>query len=170
MTEYNYNAIDFDTAVQVDNYPWGFKLRTSVRYWIETNKKGNRFIRCTLNPKTDKWCKPKMSTYSSVMVMTIEEKEDKTYISYEGIGNGSTIEKVCLFENTHKDNLNNLQLKQICKLKAYSAVMENVSFSFKSATTDQEIEESDKKQEKALNTIHGVANKIYNQCLIKNNL
>ena len=111
-----------------------------------------------------------MSTYSSVMVMTIEEKEDKTYVSYEGIGNGSTIEKVCLFENTHKDNLNNLQLKQICKLKAYSAVMENVSFSFKSATTDQEIEESDKKQDEALNAITNTANKIYNQCLIKNNL
>ena len=38
--KYNYNAIDFDTGVQVDNYPWGFKLKTSVRYWIETNKKG----------------------------------------------------------------------------------------------------------------------------------
>ena len=167
---YNYNAIDFDTGVQVYNYPWGFKLKTSVRYWIETNKKGNRFIKQTLNPKTNKWCKPKMSTYSSVMVLTIEEKEDKTYVSYKGISNFSTIEEVCLFENTHKNNLNNLQLKQICKLKSFHAVMENVEVSFKSVTTDQEIKESNKKQDEALNAITNTANKLYNQCLIKNNL
>ena len=168
--KYNYNAIDFDTAIQVDNYPWGFKLRTSVRYWIETNKKGNRFIKQTLNPKTDKWCKPKMSTYSNVMVMTIEEKDNKTYVSYKAISNFSSIEEICLFENTHKDNLNNLQLKQICKLKSFYAVMENVEVSCKVITTDQEIEESNRKQDEALNVITNAANKLYNQCLIKNNL
>ena len=111
-----------------------------------------------------------MSTYSNVMVMTIEEKDNKTYVSYKAISNFSSIEEICLFENTHKDNLNNLQLKQICKLKSFYAVMENVEVSCKVITTDQEIEESNRKQDEALNVITNAANKLYNQCLIKNNL
>jgi hypothetical protein len=41
--KYIYNAVDFDTAIEVDNYPWGFRLKTKVRYWIESNNKGDRF-------------------------------------------------------------------------------------------------------------------------------
>ena len=57
--EYVYGAKDFDTAVEIGNYPWGFRLRTKVRYWIETTNRGDRFVKCTLNPKTNQWCKPK---------------------------------------------------------------------------------------------------------------
>ena len=61
-----YNKDSFENSVEVENYPWGFKLKTKKRYWIETNKRGSRLVSCTLNPKNNQWCKPKASTYSEV--------------------------------------------------------------------------------------------------------
>lgn len=58
----------------VENYPYGFTLRTKIRYWIESNKKGDRFISQTLNPKTNLWNKPKASTYSNIVVLCLDEK------------------------------------------------------------------------------------------------
>lgn len=58
-----------ETAYVVDDYPYGFRLRTSIRYWLETNKHGTRFVSQTLNPKTGAWNKPKASTYSELGVM-----------------------------------------------------------------------------------------------------
>ena len=54
---YIYNKDSFENSVEVDNYPWGFRLKTKKRYWVETNKKGSRFMSCTLNPKNNQWCK-----------------------------------------------------------------------------------------------------------------
>ena len=48
----------------VDDYPYGFRLRTQIRYWIETTNRGDRFCSQTKNPKTGRWNKPKKSTYS----------------------------------------------------------------------------------------------------------
>ncbi len=65
-----------DTAYVVDDYPYGFKLRTSIRYWIETaGRKGQRFVSQTKDPKRGVWNKPKASTYSPVVVMGLDEKE-----------------------------------------------------------------------------------------------
>ena len=74
-----YGHSSFDSGYVVTNYPWGFRLKTSRRYWIETTNRGDRFCYATLNPKTDQWCKPKKSTYSAVMVMCLNEKEHVTY-------------------------------------------------------------------------------------------
>lgn len=63
-----------ETAYRVDNYPWGFKLRTSKFYWIETTKKkGDRFCSYTIDPRTGKACKPKKSTYNSFMFLYVDE-------------------------------------------------------------------------------------------------
>jgi hypothetical protein len=51
----------------VDDYPYGFRLRCSVRYWIEYHKThGCRMMSQTTNPKRPGtvWNKPKASTYS----------------------------------------------------------------------------------------------------------
>ena len=62
--------------LEVSNYPWGFRLKTKRRTWIETNKtKGDRVCFSTLNPKTDKWCAVKKSTYNAVDVLLIDENE-----------------------------------------------------------------------------------------------
>ena len=57
MSKYVYDKNSFDNALEVSNYPWGFRLKTKRRTWIETDKnKGDRVCFCTLNPKTNKWC------------------------------------------------------------------------------------------------------------------
>jgi hypothetical protein len=55
-----------DTAFLVDDYPYGFRLRCKMRYWLEFNKThGVRLFSQTSNPKKAGlvWNKPKASTY-----------------------------------------------------------------------------------------------------------
>jgi hypothetical protein len=64
-----------NTAYEVKDYPYGFRLRTSIFYWIETKKgKGDRFGSYTINPKTGKANAPKYSTYSPFLYMYINEE------------------------------------------------------------------------------------------------
>lgn len=55
-----------ETAYVVDDYPYGFRLRCKIRYWLEFQpKKGFRFWSQTSNPKRgDIWNKAKASTYA----------------------------------------------------------------------------------------------------------
>lgn len=56
-----------ETAFLVDDYPYGFRLRCKIRYWLEFKaKKGVRFVSQTSNPKLPGlvWNKPKASTYA----------------------------------------------------------------------------------------------------------
>lgn len=39
--KYLYQHISQETAKIVEDYPWGFRLRTTIRYWIETKKARN---------------------------------------------------------------------------------------------------------------------------------
>ena len=65
---------DEASAYVVVNYPWGFVLKTSHRYWIETRTGfGQRLATQTLNPKSNRWCKPKYSTYCNAVVLYIDE-------------------------------------------------------------------------------------------------
>ena len=55
-----------ETAYVVDDYPYGFRLRCKIRYWLETHKRlGVRMVSQTSNPKVAGlvWNKPKASTY-----------------------------------------------------------------------------------------------------------
>jgi hypothetical protein len=62
------NHVSPETAYVVADYPYGFRLRCKIRYWLEYNPKhGFRFMSQTTNPKRpqlgDPWNKPKASTY-----------------------------------------------------------------------------------------------------------
>jgi len=55
-----------ETAYIVDDYPYGYRLRCKIRYWLEYHpKRGFRFVSQTTNPKRsgEVWNKPKPSTY-----------------------------------------------------------------------------------------------------------
>jgi hypothetical protein len=55
-----------ESAFVVDDYPYGFRLRCKIRYWIEYKAKlGFRCMSQTTNPKRpgEVWNKPKASTY-----------------------------------------------------------------------------------------------------------
>lgn len=69
-----------ETAYEVKDYPYGFRLRTSIFYWIETKPgKGDRFCHYTINPKNGKPNAPKYSTYSTFMYMYLNEEGHVTY-------------------------------------------------------------------------------------------
>ena len=65
-----------DTAYVVADYPYGFRLRCSIRYWIETSAThGQRVMSQTTNPKIAGrvvWNKPKASTYSNLKVLYLD--------------------------------------------------------------------------------------------------
>ena len=55
-----------ETAYLVESYPYGFRLRCKIRYWLEHHpKRGFRLVSQTTNPKRpgEVWNKPKASTY-----------------------------------------------------------------------------------------------------------
>lgn len=87
------------TAFVVDDYPYGFTMRTKIRYWLEYKaKKGWRFVSQTLNPKTGAWNKPKASTYTEWgAAMYLDEKG---HVQWEGVGVYSDDRKFLSFVTT----------------------------------------------------------------------
>lgn len=64
------------TRHKVENYPYGYTLKTDKFYSLEfKSMKGFRLVEQTLNPKTDKLNKPKKSTYSPVMLLTVDSDD-----------------------------------------------------------------------------------------------
>ena len=56
-----------ETAYVVADYPYGFRLRCQIRYWLEVHPKhGTRLMTQTSNPRVSGlvWNKPKASTYA----------------------------------------------------------------------------------------------------------
>ena len=87
FTETLTGHVNQESAFVVDDYPYGFRLRTSIRYWIETKKgHGQRFCSQTLNPKTGKWNKPRAGTYHVIAVMI--RNPANGHVSYETLSSG----------------------------------------------------------------------------------
>lgn len=90
--------VDEESAHLVDDYPYGRRMRCEIRYWVDTALKGaatgqQRFVSQTTNPKaaTRVWNAPKRSTYSSLVVLFLNEDEhvkhwhvDEHHITPEG--------------------------------------------------------------------------------------
>lgn len=56
-------------VVNVENYPYGFKLRTTLFDSMDFNKsKGYRHVTQTIDPRSNKLNKPKKSTYYALLV------------------------------------------------------------------------------------------------------
>jgi hypothetical protein len=88
-----------ETAHTVADYPYGFRLRTSIRYWIETKKgQGQRFVSQTLNPKTGRWNNPKPGTYSAITVMFAD---DEGHVHCDGLTGYSREEDIDRVELTY---------------------------------------------------------------------
>ncbi len=64
------------TAYVQADYPYGFKLRCERLCWLERHdRRGYRFVTQTSNPKKPgTWNKPKMSTYTMLAVMGLDEE------------------------------------------------------------------------------------------------
>ena len=71
------------TAYVVPDYPYGFRLRTQIRYWVESKKNfGQRFVSQTLNPKTGKWNAPKAGTYHEAVVLLVNSDDTSPEFGY----------------------------------------------------------------------------------------
>lgn len=98
------------TAFVVADYPYGFTLRCQMRCWIETNKKGQRYVTQTSNPKSGGWNKPKASTYSHLGVMY--QTEDG-HVHYDAASLFSGEEKWNDFVRKYSDGLKGAYAQQM---------------------------------------------------------
>lgn len=111
-----------ETAYKVDNYPYGFKLRTSIFYWIETTPKlGDRFCSATLNPKNGKMNAPKKSTYYALMYMFLNADNHVKFTCVHKMDMGSgTVVKFA--ESMGIENMNKEQIKRYNELMGINEV------------------------------------------------
>ena len=93
-----YGHEDEASAYVVDDYPYGFRLRTKIRYWLESSpSRGWRFVSQTLNPKNGRWNAPKKSTYMEwAGAMYLDEQG---HVQWTGLGRYSDEEKFLDFVN-----------------------------------------------------------------------
>lgn len=94
-----YGHTSEDSAYNVSDYPYSFKLRCRIRYWLESSpNKGYRFVSQTENPKTLRWNAPKKSTYHKVcMCMYLDEKG---YVQYAVVNEYTSAEDALKFVHT----------------------------------------------------------------------
>lgn len=153
--KYLFNHISEDTAYLVNDYPYGFRLRTQIRYWIETTKNGDRFCSQTLNPKTGRWNKPKKSVYRAVMVMVLK---DNNHIAYTGFSLGWDKEAdiQAFIEKVGIDNLSEQQLNQCIRGKALSRTQDKIIWEIGPAVshTSEEAKAYAEEQEKTKQNIN----------------
>ena len=186
MTKYIYNKDSFENSIEVQNYPWGFRLKTKRRTWIETNKnQGDRVCYSTLNPKTQKWCAVKKSTYGAVYVLYFDENEHIKSLGLSKCAYKKELEEFTSIIDC--ESLSVLQKKQLERIKAIQKVMEKVTVSFskvseynlsdpldlirmKRDNNSPETKEREEEQSKVKAQITSAINSTYNQAIIKNNL
>jgi hypothetical protein len=86
-----YGYTSEEKSYLVPDYPYGFRKRTEIRYWIEENKKkGRRFVSQTLDPDRRRWNKPKASTYTeSPAVMYLDEKGHVVWSQFDSTRGGA---------------------------------------------------------------------------------
>ena len=95
-----------DTAYVVNDYPYGFRLRCKIRYWLEENKRGARFVSQTTNPKIEGrevWNKPKASTYALIAGCMYLNEEGHT--QWTGLNEYTDAKEAEDWYNTYKDGL-----------------------------------------------------------------
>lgn len=85
-----------DHAYLVDDYPYGFRLRCKIRYWVDYSQRhGWRLVSQTTNPKREgtHWNKPKAGTYSELgMVIGLDHEDHVIHASVSKYDDVQTLE------------------------------------------------------------------------------
>jgi len=102
---------NLETAYKVENYPYGFRLRTTMHYWIETvPKRGDRLCTCTINPKTGRVNATKKSTFSNIGALYLDEN---SHVHWAEVNIYTEPDLITSFvEAIGESNLNEEQKKQ----------------------------------------------------------
>lgn len=117
-----------ENPIIINNYPYGFRLRTDIRYWVETTNRGDRFCSQTLNPKTNQWNQPKKSTYSDVMVLVGAENG---HIRTLSCSLNDKKEKANAFLTKFETELTKIQKIRLHKVIGWDKTMEKVEWKIK---------------------------------------
>lgn len=131
----------------IEDYPWGFRLRTEVRVWAESKKGfGMRTCRQTKNPKTGKWCAVKKSTYSPVIGFYLNE-EDRIKSTGLSAGGWSKEEAIVEFEKFYEEiGLTDFQKEQIKYIRATNIMNEVISYEIKPRVEGEKVQTEEEKQ------------------------
>lgn len=119
-----------ESAYLVEDYPYGFRLRCKIRYWLEHHPKhGTRFVSQTTNPKKEMlfWNKPKPSTYSFVAGCMYLDEED--HVAWTSLTEYKEIEECKSWLQTYREGLPEEVIKRvevwIKKKEAYAEFLEH---------------------------------------------
>lgn len=115
---------DFESAYLIPDYPYSFHLRCQMRVWTETKKnQGMRVMRCTLNPKTGKWNKPKASTYDTIKVLFVDNETG--YLESDGIHQYTMLSRAEAFLTEYAEALNTEQKDDLTRYSISNKVQED---------------------------------------------
>jgi hypothetical protein len=118
-----------DTAYVVDDYPYGFRLRCQMRYWLEYRKGyGFRLMSQTSNPKKPGlvWNKPKASTYHVCAVMVLDD-EQHVHLHTLSAGGWSEDETIQKYLYCYADALTDQHMAAIRYIRATNKASEVIT-------------------------------------------
>jgi len=95
-----------ETAYLVTDYPYGFRLRCQIKYWLEYKKgKGIRFCSQTSNPKSNVliWNKPKYSTYATISACMF--LDDNSHVTWTGLNQYSNYVEAVAWNEKYRDGV-----------------------------------------------------------------
>ena len=128
-------ASSFGSGFVVADYPYGFKLRTSIRYWVETKvaKDGSiaqRLVSQTVNPKNGRQNKPKADVYSPLVVIYLDgdRVESANWTYYDGKEKLEAFRDVYVLSEV-QENFVAATLKAYAELEARRANGEKIGYS-----------------------------------------
>ena len=107
-----------ETAYVVDDYPYGFRLRCKIRYWLEQKRgHGYRLVSQTTNPKKpgEVWNKPKASTYMTFFAVMYLNHE--SHVDWAGLHCYSGPEGFAKFRQDFYAQLSDEQKKTVDTLE-----------------------------------------------------
>lgn len=113
------------TAYLVEDYPYGFRERTSIRYWLETTSHGDRLLSQTLNPKTGRWNKPKKSVYMDVACMFLNADG---HVKHTGIGVHANDEWLAKFLEVMEGRMTPAQKTKLAGILGMRRAFEGITF------------------------------------------
>ena len=98
-------AVSPETAVTVQDYPYGFRLRCTLRAWVEFRKgKGFRYCTQTSTPKRPgTWNAVKAGTYSRVCMAIVQDENG--HIGPVALSEYSDLNDYAAFNARAADNL-----------------------------------------------------------------
>ena len=128
----------------MDDYPYGFRLRCKIRYWLEHHPRhGTRLVSQTTNPKrpAEYWNKPKASTYASIAgAMYLNENNHVTWAGLTEYSNAKESED---WLNTFREGLPPQVLKKaeewLRVKRVYEAALDAGKIEIKVTFTEQAI-------------------------------